>query len=496
MDLKKTLAEIDKGRTPIEYGFVMSCWLQPELYEEYKEVKDSMLHTKDGKFFWLLGQKLYQQGARVFDSLTIETYLDDHPNIRKKWDSYGGMATLEEMQINVHPDNVSAYFDKIAQKNALCAIASKAEDMFKDVSVYDNYTSEDVYDAWEGINSEISITVGLNEKLDNLVIDDEYIKKLEAGENVGYSYGRYSPLMNWITLGCLPGSLFMIGAGSGMGKSSFAFENIIMSLHTQPNVGRLAVISNEMRVEKFKSLLLIHILTKDMKYFGLTRKQIEVGKYTDEQKEKIKEAQKISEEKYSDVIFIKLFDNNISKIIKYLKKLKTMGCSVVLYDTFKADDSLGDRSIWESLLIDSRKLFQEASRLNMCIVTTYQLALHMMNSRYLDAGSLSNGKQIKEVYESMTYLRRLWSDEYSGEKYDVKPWRWQKDADGKNVKDENGKYVKEDIILDPNETYMLFFIDKTRSDEDKQILIYRWRARFNEFKELGFASVVNNHSWG
>lgn len=496
MDLKQTLKEIDKGRNIIEYGFVMSCWKRPDLYEDYKAVTEDMLHTKDGKFFWLMGKDMYKQGIRSFDSLAIESYLDHNPSVRKKFDSYGGMPTIDEMSLNVSPDNVDSYYDKIAQKNSLAAIAKKTEEMFSDVSKFDNATSEDVYNAWEGINNGVSLSVGLSEKMESLVIDDEYVEKLEAGENVGFSYGKYSPIMNWITLGCLPGSLFMIGGASGAGKTSFTFENIMMGLHTQPNIGKIAIISNEMKIEKYKSYLLIHILTKDMKYYKLTRKQIEVGKYNDEQKAAIKEAQKISAEKYNDIVFIKTFDNNITKIIKYLRRLKTMGLSVAMYDTFKVDDSIGDRSIWESLLIDSRRLFQECSKLDICCVTTYQLALHMQNARYLDAGSLSNGKQIKEVYETCLYMRRLWQDEYPGEKHDVKPWKWAKDENNQYVLDENGKRVKEEIVLDENETYMLFFIDKTRSDEDKQILIYRWRARFNQWAELGFANVVNNHSWG
>jgi hypothetical protein len=40
---------------------------------------------------------------------------------------------------------------------------------------------------------------------------------------------------------------------------------------------------------------------------------------------------------------------------------------------------------------------------------------------------------------------------------------------------------------------MLLFIDKTRSDDDKQVLIYEWNARFNNWKELGFARVKNDH---
>lgn len=162
-----------------------------------------------------------------------------------------------------------------------------------------------------------------------------------------------------------------------------------------------------------------------------------------------------------------------------------MGTQVVLYDTFKVDDNAAaDNGIWQTLLMDSRKVFQTCSKLDICCLTTYQLALHTVNQRYLDATCLSNGKQIKEVYETMVYMRPLWEDERTGGKYDVHPWHMKPGTNNK---------VREDIKLDPKEKYVLVFVDKTRADEDKQTLIYHWKAHYNKWEELGWCTVVNDH---
>lgn len=496
MDLKKTLEKINKGREKAEFGFLSCVFKDPELFEEYRDVnvgKDKFLQLEDSKFYWALGQRLYASGVRTIDALAVDTFLEGKEKALKKYERYGGFSFIEDLQALATTENVNGYYDRIAKMNSLCYLAESTENLFDNLDKLDSATSEEVYEVFEQINNDISLHVNHSEKIENLVADDDFIAHLESGENIGFNYGKFCPNMNYITLGAAPGEMFMIGGASGVGKSSFTFGNIIMGLHYQKDIGKIAILSNEMKRDTYRVLLLLHILTKDMKYYGLTQKQIKKGQFNEEQREKIKEAERISKEQYSDLIFIKTFDNDIGKILKYIKHLKTMGVGTILYDTFKADDALLNKSIWETLLMDSRRIFQLCSRLNICCLTTYQLALHKQNLRYLDATCLSNGKQIKEIYSSMIYMRPVWTDEYHEAKYDIKPWRFKRDENNKYVTDENGKWIKEEIILDDDEKYMLFFVDKTRADEDKQILLYRWRPRFNEFKELGYANVTNAH---
>ena len=497
MDLKQTLKEINKGREKAEAAFVFCVWKSPELYAEFPTVnvgKDKTLKCDDAIFYWVMGRKMFQAGVRNFDALSIDMFLDEKPKVRERFESYGGQTEVNNLMSLADTDNVTAYFDAIAKMNSLEIWAKKTEEIFEDVRELDDASSEDIYEVFEQINNEISLHTNHKEKIENLIVDDAFIDKLQSGENVGFNYGKYCPNMNYITLGAAPASLFMIGGASGVGKSSFTFANIIMGLHYQSDVGKLAIISNEMKRDTYRILLLLHVLTKDMKYYGLTQKQLKKGQFTEEQKGKIKEAQEIIKQDYDDLIFIKTFDNDIGKIMKYIKHLKSQGVSVILYDTFKADDELLNKSIWETLLIDSRRIFQLCSKLDICCITTYQLALHKQNIRYLDATCLSNAKQIKEIYETMIYMRPVWEDERDPEgKNYIHPWRFKKDENYQYVTDENGKWIKEEIRLDPDERYMLFFVDKTRADEDKQILLYRWRARFNEFKEIGYAKVVNAH---
>ena len=478
MNLEKTVSNINRNRSKIEASFIFCLWKNPELYEIYKGIKEDFFEREESKYYFSLGENMYKTGIRKFDNISIDSYISDKEEIKRIFSEYGGFDTVESLISLVNIENVEAYFDDISKKNSLCLYAKKIDNLFENVDKFQNATNEDIYNTFELLNNTIALKTNFNEKIEDISIDDSDIEYLNNGNCVGFNYGKYSPILNYITLGVSDSNLYMIAGHSGIGKTSFTIENMIFGLHYT----KTAIISNEMKIDAYKILLLEHILTRDLNYYGLTRKAIKKGSYNKEQLEMLKKASQISKDKYSDIKFVKVFDNNIGKIIKYLRKFKTQGISVILYDTFKVDDTVNNNpQTWQTLLMDSRKLFQECSKLSIGCITTFQLALHTLNQRYLDAQALANAKQVKEVYETMVYMRELWSDEYTGEPHDVKAYSIQ-----------NG--VRKAITLNPNEKYILFFIDKTRSDEDKQVLIYQVRKRFNEWKEIGFANVENTHT--
>ena len=302
---------------------------------------------------------------------------------------------------------------------------------------------------------------------------------------MGLNYGKVCHILNYLTMGLPLGEMTMIGGHSGAGKSSFIFECIVLPLVEQGI--KVAIISNEQKIHSFQQLLLVHILTQDLDYWELTRKKIKMGHFTDSQKEMLELARQISAEKYLNIKFVKLFDTDMAKTKKIIRKLAKLGYQAAIYDTLKVEDTF-DRSTWEQLLIQSRQLFQLGSKENIAVVTTFQLALSTLNKRWLDAGCLSNGKQVKEVYSEMIYLRQLWDDEYTGEKHDCKAYRLKRDANGKLTK------VKEMITLDKDKKYLVAFLDKTRNDEDKQTVLYEWNGRFNKWTELGYCTIYNDHA--
>lgn len=487
MNLDECLTKINSNRDQIEAPFVFCFWKDPDLYDDFKFVNDKndeTLRNEDAQFYFNLGKALYNAGFRKFDNITVYNFLQNKPNIKETFNNYGGYREVENLKQLVNVENIDAYFDKIAKLNTLDSLCRLTFDSFDDISKFDKMSSQQVYDYFEYKLNDISITSTHDVEEESLVIDDDFIEECNTGDAVGISYAKNCPIMNYLTLGVPLGEMFMIAGHSGVGKSSFVFENMVLPM-TEEGV-KVSIVSNEMRSKDYKIMLLAHILTKELNYWGLTRKQIKIGHFTNEQREMLNKAKEISQNKYSNLGFIKLFDNDISKVLKYIKKKSKRGYQIFIWDTMKSDDSL-DEKMFLQLLINSRKVFQLASKENIAIIPTYQLALYTVNQRYLDASCLANGKQIKEVFSEMIYMRQLWQDEYTGEKYDCKVYQLQKNEEGKYTK------IKKMIELNKDKKYIVAFLDKTRNDEDKQQILYEVNGRFNSWKEIGYCSILNEH---
>lgn len=448
------------------------------------EKNDKTLQSEDAIFYYTLGKQLHKQGFKSFDNMTVYTYLEDKPTTKEDFNNRGGYKEVENLKSLVNTDNISAYYDKIVKTNTLGLLCEKFFNSFDNINRFNNMTNQEVYDFFDYQLNNISINTGHDIDIESLVIDDKFIEECNEGSAMGLGYGKNCPIMNYLTLGIPLGELFMCAGHSGVGKTSFSFENLILSLN-EKNI-KCAVISNEQRSKDFKMLLTVHILTQDLNYWDLTRKKLKIGHFTQEQKDMLHKAKQISTEKYGNLRFVKLFDNDMNKVKKIIKKLAKLGYQAILFDTMKSDDEI-DEAMWQQLLIHSRKLFQLASKENISIITTYQLALSTLNQRYLHAGCLSNAKQIKEVFSEMIYLRTLWDDEYTGGKYDIKPYNLTKDSSGKYTK------VKKMIDLDRDKKYMIAFLDKTRNDDDKQTVLYEFNGRFNKWVEVGYCTVINEH---
>lgn len=487
MELRDYPKELTKNRDSIESSFVFCLWKDPTLYDDYLKIndgKDKALLTKDGEFYFSLGKLMYEQGYRNFDNITVFSFLESRDAVKAHFEKKGGYSVVQDLVSLVNTDNVDGYFDTIIKYNTLMKLHDKGYDVIKNIDKFNQMNNQQVYDWYEYQLNDIFISTGQEFEIEDLVVTDQFIDECDQGLEMGVPYNKVCKILSSITMGIPLGELTMIGAHSGVGKSSFMFENIILPI--MEGGIKCAVISNEQRSKDFKMLLIVHVLTHELGYYGLTRKHLKQGGFTAEQKEMLYEAKRIIEERYSELRFVKLFDNDMNKVKKTMKKLAKIGYQIFMFDTMKSEDEI-DEAMWQQLLIHSRKLFQLASKENIGIVCSYQLALHTINRRYLDASCLSNAKQIKEVFSEMIYFRQMWDDEFEDEKFDIEPFRWSLNEDGKYER------TKSSIKLDPTKKYIVAFVDKTRSDEDKQQVLYEFNGAFNRWKEVGRCTVKNQH---
>ena len=468
--------------------FVMCLWIEPLLYDDYARLntgKDETIKTKDAKFYFNLGRAMYDAGYKSFDHVTVNEYTNDKPELRTKFLELKGYKNVEDMRKLVNPDNVEGYFDKIVKLNLLSDLCGSFFDSFSDVSKFDDRSSADVYDYFDLELNKISISTAKDMKVEDVYCDNSFISELNKGTSQGLPYGKNCPRMNYATLGIPKGDLTMFGGFSGTGKTSFVFENLILPM-AESGI-KCCIISNEMQIQAYKQLQLVHVLTHDLNYWKLTRKRLKTGNFSQEQNEILVKAAEITQQKYKgNIKFVKMFDNDTARVCKTIRKYSKLDFQLFLWDTMKSDDD-SNMEMYRQLLQASRKVFQTASRENVAVVCTYQLALYAKDKRFLDATCLSNSKQIKEVFSEMLYMRPLWEDEYTGERYDCRAYTRGKNADGSWEK------FTTPITLDKTKKYIVAFLDKTRNDEDNQQFLYEVDFTWNRWREIGYCKIRDDH---
>lgn len=485
MELNKTLKDINRNRHEVEACFTFSCWADPDLFEDYKDInvgKDTTLKDDDAIFYWQLGMAMHQQGIQKIDAITVEAFLANKDEMRKRYERYGGYDVIEGLKSTIEPENADGYYDQINRMNALSIFAKKTEELFSDIDKFNNSTDDEIYDMFDLLGNSVAVNSARGVEVEDLVITDEFIKTCTDKEAMGLPY-KATPLLNYTTLGLPLGDCYMIAGHSGSAKTSFVFEN--MALYLASVNEPVVIFSNEMDSNAYRHLLTIHVLTKDLKYWKLTRKKLKQGEFTDEDLAMIEKAKEISEQKYGHIKFVKLFNNNTSILMRFIKKYARQGCRCFIWDTFKSDDITDGSDEWLSLLKNSRKVFNLISKLHVSMVMTFQLALYTTNQRFLDASCLAGSKQVKEILSELIMIRNLWSDEMTGERNDCKVYHWDKD-----------KNEKELLQLDPDKKYKVIFINKTRNDEGSHQILYEWNGAYNSWKELGYCQIKDDHRGG
>lgn len=479
MNVEEIKKKINEDRERLEASFVFCLYKNPTLYDDYKNLHEGTLITTDAKFYYLLGRALRDQGLNTIDNLSMDNFLSTKPEIKKKYDDYGGWKVIEELKNLTNEDNVAAYFDQINKCNYLINICEKYTKVFDNIPNLKKLSAEDMYMMFDNINTSASLVNNQEVEVQDLTITDDDVQRYKNGEAVGYSFAKAFPLLNYTMLGLPKGDITLLSGHSGTGKSSLAFYILLALVKDGRSVG---VLSNEMQIDAYKNMLLAHVLTEELDYYKLTRKKLKQGGWSEEEEQKVKEAQQIVNEKYGNkIFFVKLFGNNSSVVMREMKRLnRKHGVEIFCWDTYKGDDTSSDK-MWQELLMNSRKVFNlVAKEKTWSLILTFQLALYTTNQRYLDAGCLSNSKQIKEVVSEHIMLRKLWHDEYSGEKYDCKPYKLK----GKE---------KEYLTLDKDKLYVVLFIDKTRNDDNAKCILYKWDSVWNKWTELGYCTIVNDH---
>lgn len=481
------MGEIVQNRKIIEANVVFCMYKNIDLFKDYGNKLDifKSFELEESQFYYSIGLNLVKQGFKVLDEVALESYFTDKPSSKEIYLEYGGWNIIKEMINIVELKNFEKYYDDLTKYNIIKELESKGFDI-KNVPL-NTMNSSQLYDYYDYLINDIFVKSNTENKIETLEITDEYLESRYNGEGLGASIGSSSPRLNYDIGGLRTRNVVIVGGSSGAGKSSFSFEAMIIPLVKQ-GIGT-GIISNEQDAHQFRDILLTAVLVNQFKYYKVTRKKLQSGNLSTEDKVVIKKAQSIINEKYAPYItFVKMFNYNIEETNKVIKKLSREGISHILYDTMKAEDSMNANFSGQMVEV-SKTLFTLADKLDICIIWTQQASLHSLNSRYLSMINLAGSKQVSEVAAQVIMLRPVWDDEYTNEKYDVTPYNYKKGENG-YVKDENKHTVKELFELDKDQPRnILIFLAKNRFGEADKVFTYLQNALYNTWKETGFANV-------
>ena len=481
---KKLLDEKVKRAEGMLSGLFLS---NPELYLDYT-IKPNLL-SEEAQFYIGMVNRLLKKGIEVIDEITFVNDIEDNQTLMDKYEKMGGYKTIKELQMITDVNNADAIVDEWQKWNLAKRYSDKGIlnlDIHIDKINRMNCVQLVDYIEYQLNDTDIDICSS-DITFEDLNLTDEEVTKIKNGENMGINYGKHSPILNYLSMGLPKKDLTMVASFTNGGKSSVIMSNIIIP--TAENGIKSTIISNEQQAIVYKLLLQTYVITERLNYWKLPRKKFKSGQWSEEDNKIVEKAREIIKKEYAPYItFAKVYDYDMKKVSKIAKKVSKTGNELLIYDTMKAGSEMDN--VWKGLIEDSKELFQICSKYNLAGVVAFQLAPSMKNKlRILDESALANSKQIAEVFSEMFLFRDVWFDEFDGAEFDIKPYRFKKDSNGKFTKE------KEYFKLDRNKKYKIFFHSKTRNDDVGNMIVYEFQGYQNKWIELGYCKVHDKNKY-
>lgn len=468
-------------------------WSNPSLYKKFKthKVSKDTFTEPVWYFYYMLGQEMYDNGIQQFDDKTVYTYVASRPkeNGKKSYiDSYNGFGayvTIQELMDICKKDNNNSEFHlneiqkyESLRKLEILSLIDPTDNKLMSILGKMNLQQVQLYittkmkESFSHINSGDVMEYDLVEGLQD-VIDE-----MDKGEAFGMPL-HDSPRLNKKIKGWKDGALYYLVLASGVGKSSITMEKFVMGLFENGEKSLLAI--NEESNKKWQQLMLATISSKMLKD-PINREKMIEGNFTDHVRNKLMKAKEWAEQYPGHIKTIELKKYRIEDILSRVELYRPKGYKKLIIDTFKPDRSSGDMARWEAFSNSAQDLHDtiKEDNYNVGTLATVQLKLGK-ETRYLDLDATGKSMEINEVASVVMMGRLLFTDEYPGEKFEIKPYNYEKDF--------SGTWHKKPYILDPEKTYMVLFLAKNRFGSEDEQIIYEVMYGINSFKEVAIVKI-------
>jgi replicative DNA helicase len=470
-------------------------WAFPSLYQKYRshKVTSETFTESVWLFYYTVGKQMFENGIREFDDKTVYSFLVSRPKEKNKksyidaYNDFGGYETISELMEACKKDtqNDEYHFSEVQKYESLRKLQKDSLINVDDSDLLEKllkmtlkqvqlYITVKQKEAFAHINSGDVIEHDLVDDLDQTIED------LNSGESMG-SPLHDAPRLNRKIKGWKNGSLYYLVLSSGVGKSSIAMEKFVLSLFENNEKAILAI--NEESVSKWRQLLLATISSKILKK-PINREKMYEGHFKQDMLDKLHNAAKWARDHGQGLIkTLELKRYRVEDILNRVELYRPKGYTKLIIDTFKPDRSQSDMARWEQFSNSAQELHDliKEDNYNVGTLATVQLKLGK-EARFLDLECTGKSMEINEVAAVVMMGRLLFSDEYEGEKFALKPYNYKKD-------ELTGEWYVEEYKLDKNKNYLVLFLAKNRFGSEDEQIIYEVNYDINSFKEVAYVKV-------
>lgn len=479
----ETKKKIDKYRLNDESFLVASCYKNPELVFEFaNNVTLEDFSSNYWKCYWTVVKELVTvKKATVIDELTFNQYLLEHPKVEKVVTEAGGWELVEKAMTYTDDANAKAKYENMKKWSAVYELLKKGFNVADRLSDFADMTIDDIYAYYDAtvntIFSKAETSYATYDIMDGM---DEHIRKLDSGANLGFPMSN-STILNNMTGGLRKGTITMIGASSGVGKSLLAF------LYTVPQCIKdktpVCIIVNEESEERWRNELLVYVANQVLG-LELSKSELMRGHFNSRQMDVLKQTLKwINEQKEEHLInIVPLERYTVKSALKIMKRYCALGVERFVLDTMKIPaDAVGEQP-YVKMMQDTIDLynFVKESVHNLQLTCTAQLTKGATNKRKMSQYDLSMSKNMADVMSLMVFYRPAYADEYAGQKNQLNCWR------------EDGSH-RIPFTLDEDKRYLLAFIVKSRyCSSNGDAIVIEWDAGKNKYREIGKCSLMED----
>ena len=481
-ELMKATKKVKEYKLACEANVVSILWSIPELYFTYDNLNLKSFSNNVWRVYWQIGYDIIiKESKKVLDDITVGLYLEKHPKLKQKYDEYGGYDTIDKSKEYVNVNNINGYINELHKWNAVLKLLLKKFPVYDQIKVFVDMTAEEIYEMYEAELNHIFVNVEGDVESHNLCENiHSLLDELDKGKNVGLPLYN-SQILNKEIGGNLEGHVTMLGALSGVGKTTTTIELLLPQiLHYNENI---CIMINEEDVSKWRRELIVWVANNVFKK-ELHKYILRDGNFNEEQWELLKRCADWIEDKKENknIIIIPFQKYNSSLAIKTIKKYASLGCKYFALDTFKLSSDAKSDQQWLEMTKDSVQIYDtiKPAGKNVHIWITYQLGKAATNKRYYTNDCIGLGKNIVDIASTNLMIRKPFDDEYSGEKNELRCYK----LEGKN------KLTKIPFKLEKDKHYTIIFITKNRFGATNEFqIVAEHNLSTNIYKEIGITRV-------